>query len=421
MNNTLNFFLEIDKLKTTPRTGLVWLGVRNPETIAAHTFRCATTAWVLGRGRGFDMEKLIKTALSHDLNEVYTGDMTPFWGLLPEDEEQKKEALKKWVRLPLEEKEKRNKKRFQKEKESLLKLTNKLDEEFRRDIFSLWLDFEKGSSREGRFFKQIDKIDSMIEALENLDKKDYSFVTPWWEEADELVTDPLLLKFLKVIQDRFYDKKVEDFPEKKELMDVLEFLLEVGKLKKMPRFYWMIRGIDKPETVASHIFTLSFMAWIMGSKINKFNIEKLLKMTLFHEMSAVYAGDITRYNRVLSNSSKEKGEILEKWIRLSQREKAKNFSASLEKEERALKKLVSSLKKPLQKEIVYLWKEYKTKGSPEAQFLSQLDVLCVLLQALLYAKEEENFSPKPLWEWAFEQCDRQVCFDFFDAVKEEFY
>ncbi len=428
MKNLFNFILKVNKLKAIPRTGLVWLGVENPPTVADHIFRSALTSWLFGGKDNLNIERLIKIAFSHDICEVYSGDMTPFWNLLPKDKKKRKEALKRWIRLPLKEKEKRDKKEFKIEKKSLLKLIKPLELGLKEEIFSCWFDYKRGGTAAGRFFKQTDKMDSMIEALEYLDKKEYSFVTPWWEEADELIVNPLINLFLKTIQNKFYDIKVKipsnlyDKKTKREVKNLLDFILETGKLKKMPRRIWVSLGVQNPEMVASHIFSLTLLAWVLGQKKKELNMEKLLKMALCHELSAIYTGDlITPYSRVLPKTKKEIKKVFEKWPRLFQKEKQKKFKQDYKKERKAFQKLTQKLPTPLREEMIQLFDEYKTVSTAEARFLNQVNVLTVLFQGLEYQKKDKDLPIRFLWEWTFEKCDDQICFDFIEELKKRFY
>ena len=410
------------------RTGLVWLGVKNPPTVADHIFRSAIFSWLLGEKNNLNIEKIIKIGFAHDLGEVYSGDLTPFWGLVPKNEKERKEALKKWIRLPLKEKEKRNKQEFKREKNHLKKLLNFLPSELKDDIFSCWFEYKKSISPEGRFFHQTDKIDSMIEALEALDEKDYEAVTPWWEEADELITDPLLDLFLKVIQEKFYDQKIEvssQFDDKKTIKNmegILGFSLELGKLKTLPRQLWVSLGVKEPETIGAHIFTLALMAWVFGKRRKDLNMEKLLKMALCHELPSIYTGDLmTPYDRVLPKEEKERRKIFTKWPRLSKKEKEKKFSKDYQEERKALQKLTQKLPTSTKEEIIQFFDEYKNASSAEARFLNQLNVLAVLFQALLYQKKDKDLPVDFLWEWALERCDNKICLDFLEELKNKFY
>jgi len=424
MRENLEFLIEIQTLKEIPRTGLVLLGVKDPPSVADHIVRGAITSWLLGIKHNLNVEYLIKTAFSHDLGEVYGGDRTPFWGLLPEDEKARKEFLKKWIRLPLREKKKRDEKEFKEEKRLLLKLLKPLSLNLRDEIFYFWLNYKKKLTKEGLFFFQVDKMEGMIEALESLNKKDYAFVAPWWEEADEIIVDDLLKNFYKIIQNKFYNSRLEikiNKTLKKELENILEFILEIGRLKRMGRLYWKLRGIENSETVTGHIFTLFLMTWLFAKEKIKLNQEKLFKMVLCHELSAVYTGDTTPYDRILSRNINEKEKILKKMIRLSKKEKEWIFLEDYKEEKKSLERLTRKLDPQIKKEILNLWEDYRVKSSPEAKFLSQLNILAVLLQGLLYEKKYKGFSTHPIWEWAFESCDDNICLSLMEEMKKKFY
>jgi putative hydrolase of HD superfamily len=423
MDKALDFLLEVSKLKTMQRTGWVLRKVKNPETIADHTFRLALACWLLAEKRGINSTKAVKMALAHDLCEVYAGDMTPFFYYvdLPQGANRmgKEEALKRWVRLTKKEKEERGKIKLQKEKEGLEKLIKSLSPKLRRELFSSWLDYERGMSQEGKFVRQVDKIETLLQSIEYFGNKEEDSGTGWWEGTEETVEDPLLIDFLKVIQARFYPRDGKAY-KNEDLENILDFLLQVGKLKGLPRMYWKMRKIKGPETVAGHIFSVSIMAWVFGSQLNC-NLGRLIKMALCHEISAVYTGDTTPYDSNLPEEEGARKEVLKKWVRLSQEEKAEQFAENFKEEKEALENLSRNLKPPFKEEIIELWKEYRTRSSLEGNLLSQINVLAVLLQNLLYEREDKKFFSAPIWEWAFEKCDNQLCFDFFDEAKKRFY
>ena len=78
MERINDFLFEISKLKRIPRTGWVFMGVKNPETVAEHSFRLAVASWIFAHKKGLNPGKAIKIALAHDLCEVYAGDITTF-------------------------------------------------------------------------------------------------------------------------------------------------------------------------------------------------------------------------------------------------------------------------------------------------------------------------------------------------------
>ncbi len=420
MQNILNFLVETNKLKEVPRTGWVWRGVKNPESIAGHTFGLAMMAWLLAEKKGLNVKRAVKIAISHDFCEVYAGDITPnlYYPRLPKNQKKRKRMLLKWTRLSRKEKEKIGQDKFKKEKDSLLKLLKRLPPRTKNEIFSSWIDYERGISREGRFVNQLNRIETLIQSIQYFGTKDVKEMTTWWEWAEEIVEDPLLFDFLEVIQKKFYGKKIR---VEKGLEAILEFILLADKLKGIPRLYWTLRNVKNPETVAGHLFTLGVAAWVLGSSRKEFSMEKLLKMALCHELSAVYTGDTTPYDRILTNDREKREEILKRMVRLSKKEKKSIFIKDYKEEKRALEKLTTKLNPKLKKEIIRLWQEYRTKSSPEGYFLSQLNVAVVLLQGLLYEKKYKNFSAAPLWEWTFEVTDNPLILDFLEEMKQKFY
>ena len=427
MKNKLKFFLEINKLKTMQRTGWVLMKVKNPETVAEHTFRMAIAAWLLAEKKDLNIEKIIKTAFFHDLCEVYAGDKTPFfyYTQLPRDKNEREKALMKWVRLSKKEKEKRGKKKFKREQKSLLKLMKFLEPELKKEICSYWFAFEKRISQEGKFVKQVDRIETLLQAIEYFEAKEELGGTSWWEGTEEMVDDPLLLDFLAVIQNSFYPKRkslhqIANEDLKQELNGILRFILEVGKLKRFPRRIWRLLEVKSPiETVADHIFSVTLMAWVFGRQKPELNMEKLLKMALCHEMPSIYTNDLTPYDEILTKKAKK--EVFKKWLRLPRKEKEEIHLKHYKKERIALEKLALKLDSPLRDEIIQLFDEYKTSSTAEARFLNQVNVLAVLLQALLYWKKDKNLQIDWMWEWAFEKCDNQICLDFIEELKNKFY
>jgi putative hydrolases of HD superfamily len=413
MEGIIHFLFKVNKLKETVRTGWIIWRIKNPETIAEHIFRVSFLSYLLGWKKNYNIGRIIKTALSHDLCEVYAGDVTPLFYYQNLDIKRKKdrEILMKGIRLTKEEKEKMSKIKFENEKKSLLKLIDQLDESIKHEILFRWLDYEKGISAEGRFTRQVDWIENLIQSLEYLGPKKSG--KGWWEIAEEKIFDHLLLEFLKVIQIRYYRKrKALHSAKEKELRGILEFILKIGKLKRMERVCWKVLGIKKGESVAEHIFSTSLLAWIFGKEKKHLNQTKLLKMALVHEISAAIIGDTIPY---LEKITWQKKENFKKWLRFLKEEKTKKFIKQYDKEKNAMEKLTLSLEPELRKEIVNLWEEYRNVSSSEANFLNQINVLAVLFQGIIYHKKYK-INTDPLFEWAFERCDDPILLSFLEKL-----
>jgi len=200
MKDILNFLIEAGKLKKVKRKGITFYGVKKPDNATDHSFRIALMVWLFNKKKKLNIEKAIKMALIHDICKILAGDITPYDGLLPKSKKERDEFVKRWRRLPLKEKEKRYAQKFKKEFNALEKLTSKLPKKLKKEIINLWLDYTKAKSPESRFVHQLDVAENLLEAFEWW-KKNKKFPTqPWWEHADEVIDDPILLKFLKEIE-----------------------------------------------------------------------------------------------------------------------------------------------------------------------------------------------------------------------------
>jgi putative hydrolase of HD superfamily len=212
MINLLDFFNEVGKLKGMPRRGWVIREIKNPESIAEHTFRVALMAWLFAATKKekekMNLEKLIKMALIHDLCEVYAGDTTPYDSILPKDKKEIRKLMKTWPRFSKEKREKLAKEKFDKEKKALCKIIENLPPSLKKEIKNLWLDYEKGLSPEGRFFRQTDRIESFLQATEYWSKYKKPDQKPIWLWARELFDDPILLEFVDAMNKKFYNGKL---------------------------------------------------------------------------------------------------------------------------------------------------------------------------------------------------------------------
>ncbi len=71
----------------------------------------------------------------------------------------------------------------------------------------LWLEYEKGVSKEGIFFRQIDRVENFMQSMEYWKKYNNPSQGAWWMQARELLDDPVLLEFVKGMEKKFYKGK----------------------------------------------------------------------------------------------------------------------------------------------------------------------------------------------------------------------
>ncbi len=183
-------------------------GIENSETTAEHTFHLALLVWILGRKKDkFDLDKAIRMALLHDLCEVYAKDITPYDPLLPDDFEEAKEVLKKWPKFTPEMKIKKGKEKHLMELKGLEKLLSDLPSETKKELKSLWMEYEEMSTSESKFVKQADKMINFLQGIEYWRKEGKIQHKLWVRWIKEIIDEPVLLDFLKEIEDEWLVEK----------------------------------------------------------------------------------------------------------------------------------------------------------------------------------------------------------------------
>lgn len=205
MKELIDFFLEVGKLKEIPKKGWILIGVKDPESIVEHSFQVALMAWLLAERKKvrFDQERLLKIALAHDLCEVYAGDETPYDKILPKNKKDWPELFDKWPRAILSQKRKSYQERRRNEKKSLEKLLSRLSAPLKREILELWLDYEEGKTKEARFVKQVNRIQTLMQALDYGRRHKIRVYKSWWIGSKEKIDDPQLLEAMKVLEEKF--------------------------------------------------------------------------------------------------------------------------------------------------------------------------------------------------------------------------
>lgn len=141
-SSAIDFLTLCQRLKTTKRTGWVYRGIRDPESIADHMYRMAAMALIAVDIPGIDRDKCIKMAIVHDIAEAIVGDITPSDG------------------VPKEEKNRRERKALD-EMCGILGGGSIADE-----IYQLWNEYEENSSPEAKIVKDFDKVEMILQALE---------------------------------------------------------------------------------------------------------------------------------------------------------------------------------------------------------------------------------------------------------------
>jgi putative hydrolase of HD superfamily len=160
----------------------------------------------------------------------------------------------------------------------------------------------------------------------------------------------------------------------------LQFLHLIEKLKTTKRTGWIYSKVDKPESIADHMYRMSLMALLIpdDSLVDK---SRLVQMCLVHDVAECIVGDITPHDNI-SDQDKHL------------------------KEERAMNTLIEILGNTLEAQHMFeLWKEYEQAQTKEAILAKDLDKFEMIVQAFEY--EQRNATKESLES-------------FFDSTKGKF-
>ena len=132
-------------------------------------------------------------------------------------------------------------------------------------------------------------------------------------------------------------------------------LLEVVRLKSLPRAGWLRVNITSPESVAAHSWGLAWLVLLLCPEA--LDRDRAVAMAIVHDLPGVIVGDITPHDGI------------------SGTEKARQESAAADR---------------LLAQSPYLralWQEYADHATPESRLVHQLDKLDMALQAIRYHQD----------------------------------
>ncbi len=147
------------------------------------------------------------------------------------------------------------------------------------------------------------------------------------------------------------------------LSPLIAAYFELGHLKQLYRQGWLRRGVppDRCESVAEHVFAMAMLAWwIMDAHFPDLNRDKIIRMTLVHELGEVYIGDLVPGDRVPPEEKHRR-------------------------EREGLWQVVGKL--PKGEEYLALWEEFEAGETREARIVKQLDRLEMAFQARVYQQQ----------------------------------
>ncbi|MCK5299244.1 MAG: HD family hydrolase [Candidatus Heimdallarchaeota archaeon] len=148
--------------------------------------------------------------------------------------------------------------------------------------------------------------------------------------------------------------------------EILSFLQEALRLKRMVRSGWIYSGVSKTDTesVADHSYMITLLTLILAVKEKEkgknIDIEKALVMAILHDLPESVSQDLDR--RIRKYSPKKYDE----------------FKSDLDME--AIKHLFDNLPGKTRDYLLEIFQEFHAKKSPEARIVLEADRLETILQ-----------------------------------------
>ena len=148
------------------------------------------------------------------------------------------------------------------------------------------------------------------------------------------------------------------------MRDSVNFLFEVGILKKIPRSGYQFLGTGG-ESVAEHSFRVAVIAYVLAKNEPKADIQKLVLMSLFHDFHEARTGDHNYVNK--------------KYVTVNEDDAVNDLAKKL----------------PYGEEIVSLIDEFNSRETLEARLSQDADQLDFILEL----KRQQDLGNHAAAEW----------------------
>ena len=146
LEKIFDFLHKVENLKSTLRYNKTTSGRR--ESTAEHSWRLALMTFIIADALklNIDINRAVKIALVHDLAEALTGDIDAILiaeGKFSKDEKERQEI------------------------EAIMNLQKALPEVIGKEISDLWYEYNNCETREAKFVKALDKLETLTQLAES--------------------------------------------------------------------------------------------------------------------------------------------------------------------------------------------------------------------------------------------------------------
>ena len=167
------FKLISGQMKNLARSGWLYHKIQSPEVDASHSWSVSMLVQLYAP-KELDLCKCLKMANIHDLAEIYVGDYTPGSGISPQE-------------------------KYDLESKAMRRLADELQYP---ELIELFEEFEACETPEAVFVKNMDRLDTVIQAKYFDETQNYGgkLFAEFYDFALTRITHPLVLDLLKSLK-----------------------------------------------------------------------------------------------------------------------------------------------------------------------------------------------------------------------------
>jgi putative hydrolases of HD superfamily len=140
---------------------------------------------------------------------------------------------------------------------------------------------------------------------------------------------------------------------------LLDLLLEIQILDRVPRSGYVLRGVAEPESVTEHCWHVLFLVWTLGTRIPEIDLFRAVEIALVHDLAELRIGDLPRTSaRYFPPGAKNAAETA----------------------------AMAEILAPLPDRAQELYAEYQEGATPEARLVKACDKLQLMLKVAVYER-----------------------------------
>jgi putative hydrolase of HD superfamily len=173
MKDITKFFFEVGQLKRVKRSGWWLAGVKDPESVAEHSFRAMVIGKILAELEDANSEKVVNMLMIHDVPEARINDLHKVGAKHIDFKKAEEEAFK----------------------EQLERLPKKIADEF----LSLFNEMREGKTKEAIIAKDADLLECAIQAKEYLEQN-YKDAQNWIDNVEKGLKTKSAKEILKLVK-----------------------------------------------------------------------------------------------------------------------------------------------------------------------------------------------------------------------------